>query len=529
MIFDSLETPVERTGNYIPYKQLPLTLNQAHTVIAKAARRNIAIYGKFVFGYDIAPHHRDWLKQALDPTTDKIVIVSPRESAKTTWMCIILMSWYMGHFPYKTNAILSVTEDQAIQRLMVIRDTIQNNPRYHLVFPWAKPDYNRQWTTTALNLWDARPRNEETLNWDYGQYKAWQSKSGESLKDHTLRAAGALSGQVIGNRFSGIIMLDDIHDEKNVNTREQIDKVDNWFHRTLLPCARPGSKCIVIGTRWAPEDLIGRLIEKKIETVDKDDPTLIHSNPMWKIIATKALVEKENGELTSYWPENWPVERLLAKKQEVGEVIFELMYNNDPFAMSGELFKPEWLEKGLPMTLPKFKDVYIGVDLAFKKNDRADNTAIIMLGITDDYRVYNLQMMIGKFDKNELTKNVQTMYAGALKHEVPVHIYVEQVGAQAWVIDQLIADTGLPITGVPVANGGDKVARAQSFSMLCAKGNYHCDWTSINGRRHKGELLSFPTGPKDDTVDAVSIVIRTIIGNGILRPKLHTIRPKFMI
>lgn len=497
--------------------------------MAKACRKNIATFGKFVFGYDIAPHHRDWLKAALDPNNDKLIIVSPRESAKTTWMCIILLSWYMGHFPHKTNAILSVTEDQAIQRLIVIRDTIQNNPRYHLVFPWAKPDLNRTWTTTGMNLWDMRPRREGTEGWDYGQYKAWLSQSGESLKDHTLRAAGALSGTIIGNRYSGIVLIDDIHDEKNVNTREQIDKIDTWMHRQLLPCMRPGGKVILIGTRWAPEDMIGRLSEKKIETVDEKDPSIIHTKKMWNSIATVALEEKENGELTSYWPENWPVERLLAKKQEVGDVIFALMYQNDPYAMSGDLFKPEWLEKGLPIKLPKFKNVYIGVDLAFSKNNRSDNTAIITLGVTDDYRVYNVAMSIGRFDKNELTDEVQRAYAAANQYEAPTKILIEKVGTQAWVIDQLIADTGLPIEGIPVAHQGDKVARAQSFSVLCAKGGYYCDWTTTNGRRHMGELLSFPTGPKDDTVDAVSIVMRVVGGGGIMRPKTHIIRPKFMI
>lgn len=532
MLLDSLDPQIDRTGHWTPHNQLPLTLNQAHLALAKACRKNIATFGKFVFGYDIAPHHREWLKAALNPNHDKLIIVSPRESAKTTWMCQILLCWYIGHFPHRTNAILSVTEDQAIQRLIVIRDTIQNNPRYQLVFPWAKPDFNRTWTTTGINVWDMRPRNEGTEGWDYGQYKAWLSRSGESLRDHTLRAAGALSGQVIGNRYSGIVLIDDIHDEKNVNTREQIDKLDTWMHRQLLPCLRPGARTILIGTRWAPEDMIGRLSERKVEEVDKNNPSIVHTKKLWQVIETIALKEKKVGdkvELESYWPENWPIERLLAKKQEVGDVIFELMYQNNPFAMSGDLFKPEWLEKGLPIRLPTFKTVYIGVDLAFTKNNRSDNTAIITLGVTEDFRVYNLAMSVGRFDKNELAQEVQRAYLATEQYGAPCRILCEKVGAQAWIIDELISNTGLPIEGIPVTHGGDKVARAQPFSVVCAKGNYYCDWTTTNGRRHKGELLSFPTGPKDDTVDAVSIVMRVIGGASIMRPKVHIIKPKFMI
>lgn len=503
---------------------MPLTLEEAHRIISEKCQNDIYAYAKYVFGYDPASHHREWIDTFFDEESNKLIIVSPRESAKTTWMSTILLTWWIGKYPEKTNQILSVTEDQAINRLIVIRDTIISNPRWKMVFPYCEIDNRKKLTTTEFSVWDRRKGGT------YASWRSWESQHKDSLKESTLMAAGAGSGRVIGNRYTGIVLIDDIHDEKNINTREQIDKVDMWFHRTVLPCLRPQAKCLIIGTRWAPEDLLGRLTEKKLPIFDGYEIT--GYNSLWKTIQTNALWIDEDRNYVSYWPENWPVDRLLAKKEEVGEVIFELMYNSNPYAMSSDLFKAEWLENVFPARdkLPFFRWIDIGVDPAFTKSTRADNSAVVLLGVTPNLEVYNLDMEVGKFDKNELRAVMERMYYQALSNYGKVdRIWFEKVGAQVAMMDELVSETGLPIEGVAVNNKGDKVIRAQAFSITCANGKYYCDFTTRIGRMHYGELLSFPTAPHDDTVDAVAIVLLKRLGAGHSRAKTHIVRPKFMI
>lgn len=508
---------------HVARHELPITLDEAHNALAEACRLDITLFGKFVFGYDAADHHIHWLGEFFTQDTNKLMIISPRESAKTTWMCNILMTWFIGHFPEKTSVILSVTENQAIDRLIVIRDTIASNPRYKMVFPWIAIDEKKRMTTTEFSVWDMRKGS-------YQAWRSWEGRNKDSIKESTLEAAGAKSGQIIGNRYTGIVLLDDIHDEKNTNTREQINTIDTWFHRTVLPCLRPQAKALIIGTRWAPEDLLGRLQEKK-KTIYENGIEIESNVPEWKVIQTQALTYDDEGLPVSYWPENWPVDRLLAKRDEVTPIIFELMYNNNPYALAGDIFKPEWLENPLPRIMPKFRWVDIAIDPAFTKKTRSDNTAMGIIGITDDFKVYNLGMRIGKFDKPEMIHHLTLLYTEAIReyHHVD-SVFIEQVGAQVFLINDLQSETNFPIVGIPVANQGDKIARAQPFSMVCANMNYYCDFTTREGRIHKAELLAFPSNPKDDTVDMVSLAVRKRIGaNGIIRAKTHKIRPKFML
>ena len=54
-------------------------------------------------------------------------------------------------------------------------------------------------------------------------------------------------------------------------------------------------------------------------------------------------VNPDSGEMTSYWPEHWPMEKLAKKWRAVTSGPFGAGYQNDPNALSGNALQREWL------------------------------------------------------------------------------------------------------------------------------------------------------------------------------------------
>ena len=76
-----------------------------------------------------------------------------------------------------------------------------------------------------------------------------------------LLAFGINSAGIPGKRINGLLIIDDPHDEKNSATIKQRDKVESLVKKTLFGCLTPGAKIACISTRWAEDDLAGRLME----------------------------------------------------------------------------------------------------------------------------------------------------------------------------------------------------------------------------------------------------------------------------
>lgn len=64
-----------------------------------------------------------------------------------------------------------------------------------------------------------------------------------------------------------LIIHDDLVDEKNSITAEQIEKV-KAFYRQSLPVLDPGGRIVVIGTRWTMGDLYSELIETQMSSLN---------------------------------------------------------------------------------------------------------------------------------------------------------------------------------------------------------------------------------------------------------------------
>lgn len=480
--------PIEKPGpNYV-------SIHKAELELVWKARVDPYVYIAYVSGQIPAGHHRRWLKRIfdwIDPINKRLAFIAPRESAKST-VVVWAMSWFIARHPWLTNVIVSVAKDQAEKRMTMLKQIIETNQRFKNVFPWIKVDYRKKNTQTEFTLEATAVFDPETGKIMPIRYNQWQSLLSRygSLKDPTLRTGGVGSKTLIGSRISGMLMLDDIVDGTMLNPEIQ-QEVYDWVMTTLIPLLQEHAKAIFIGTRW----MIG------------DVAQMIMENEAWYSETITALyTDPDTGEMKSYWPEYWSVERLLAKKKEIGDLIFEVMYMNNPRAMMAAKFKLDSLDQDLPDPMPELTAVYIGTDFASSLKQRADWTVYAAVGFDALGRLYILDMERLKGTPDELMDSLMHFCDRVLDrwHKLTWLLF-ENVAFQAWA-EHLIRqrNANLPIDKVrPV---GDKGHRLEP---LAVKFNDKMGYINKKMREYptfKHEAINFGAVPHDDTVDAVTIV-----------------------
>lgn len=495
------------------FTPLHIKMSTAEEYWVKESRKNFSQFVTYITGAQrpLATHHLEWAYRILSPEHKKVLIVAPRGSGKSD-TSILIMAWFIGKYPHLTNFIGSVSLSQAKKRLSAIRDLIEKNERYKNVFPWIQIDARKPNNSEEMTIWSSKWRGKEI---PYSSWRNIVATQGEP-KDPTLRAGSNTSKGVIGSRFSGIILYDDPHDDENSNTAEQRNKVSAFFKKTLLPCQVPNgiSKAVVITTRWHEDDLAGRLIEE----------TDRHDKPIWSVVQQQAIVQDEEGNLRSYWPEVWPLKApedpddhrvsLEEKEDEVGYVIFQMMYMN---STSGKASGDYTLERLNTLTIDddkvhakSFAEVSISVDIAYSVQKRADWTVYTAIARTKER---NFEVVV--LDSVRFKTSKDTVKMQALKEFADLmlenwgrldRIYFQKVAAET-ALSISLEDKHVDLPVENVATKGDKGSRLKAVTVLYDSGRLYFRRNMRNRMVFFGELIDFP-GSHDDCVDTLSLVFQ---------------------
>jgi len=126
-------------------------------------------------------------------------------------------------------------------------------------------------------------------------------------------------------------------------------QVVDFVKDTFLPRHMESAHCVIVQTRWNPADIVGYL-----------DSVSIRGERMYEVKVHKALLD--NGD--SYWPEQWPLERIERRRSEIGEIDFQLVYLANAHASKGNILKSDYLIPFPAVHIRTNYDCYVGVDFA---------------------------------------------------------------------------------------------------------------------------------------------------------------------
>lgn len=230
------------------------------------------------YGMPIMPaaHHWLWLQLACDEHIKKLMIISPPESAKTTWLVSAFMGCRVGIFPEGNHIIASVDADTAMKRSMSIRNSIESST----------------WKSLFPNILSA-----SGMKWEQGEWSLAPAGIPHPGRLHpTVRAYG--TGQSIVGSRADLLLADDILDFENTRTDGGRKVTEEWFHNSFLSRRKAGAKpgrVIVIGTSWNSADLYNK--------IRKEDQG-------WVICHTPILVDQPPFYADITYPDNWPYKKL---------------------------------------------------------------------------------------------------------------------------------------------------------------------------------------------------------------------------
>ena len=235
---------------------------------------------------------------------------------------------------------------------------------------------------------------------------------------------------ITGCHFTGPLHFDDIVDEKNSSTEDQMEKIYRNYKSTLATAPPnavgiPWHNCV--GTRWHFYDPWARIMEK-------DN---FHKN--FYFLRTEAeWNELDNNGNTVHkrlCPTIYSQEWLDYYREEMGEYMYSCLFLNSPVAEGQMAMNPDWLRTYSPhekRDVPVRK--CITVDPASSvQSSKGDFTVISAFSMDADSNIRVLEVCRGKWNLDEIIQHICDMH----KRLGIIDIGVEAVNFQEWLCFKL--------------------------------------------------------------------------------------------
>ncbi|MGD0862348.1 MAG: hypothetical protein ABSA21_06245 [Candidatus Limnocylindrales bacterium] len=465
----------------------PVTARQVAAAWRDAAAWNDVAFAEYVSGLRYPAHLRRLVRFANAHSPGACGVLLPRDHAKTT-AAIHMVARLVGERRGRVKVLIATaTETDALKRSAAIRHIVAS-ARFADVFGWARDGVaGERWTEGA-----------------------WTVRGAESFieKDATLRAGSLLSLKP-GARADVLVCDDLVGPDENATARGRTKALDRYL-AVIDPMLTPDATVLFLGTRWHEDDLYRALADRGVP-----------------FFTERAL--SEEGE--ALWPERWPAEKLLAKREAMGSALFNLQYQNDPSGMGGNVVRREWFR--YVDRLPERGTRRVGVDLNAAASERSDYTAAVEWWEDPDHNLYLAGAWRERLSEGHrawLTGRTEPAQAGAAefgRRDGPrllwpgtllpdkfaglagsplpfprpiVALNIEATQHQSTFVREMLARTNLPAHAVYPDR--DKVTRARTLAARYEAGKVFHLRGAPGLAAYEAELVAFPNGEHDDFVDA---------------------------
>jgi len=423
-----------------------------------------------------AAHHIDWIQTAVD--YNRVCILAPPESAKTTILSVLFTAYIIGKKPHSQSIVVSVSDKQAEDIVGTIAQYIEHHPGWKLCFPDIVPDKKRGWGL------------------DKGFFVKRKGKYGDWLRERGTRRAPTLVGvgysnrAIIGKRVDGVFIVDDMMDDSNTRSEAELAAAKSIFSKVISSRPTEDGKMILVGTPWREDDVYATAV----------------ATGLYRNFITPAWIE-EGARKKSYWPEVWPIERLERKRLELGERDFRLMYLMDLEASKGTILKEEYLQPYFPAErIDSAWPIYYGIDFAVTSWDyglkgRGNKRSFFAIAKVA-HAPFGLVLVDGWRGQVSFAEAIEKirMHADA---DRPKKIQVEAWGGGEGFLQMLIKE----LPGQNIFTYRSHKDKATRFSL--AARHFEVGRVRVSDAEtpflkiFKDEWIGFPSYPTNDTIDAV--------------------------
>ena len=387
----------------------------------------------------------------------RLIVNMPPRHTKSEFASVYFPAWMMGRNPKMKLMQVSHNTELATRFGSKVRNLL------------ASPEYSQIFGDVRLRE-DAKAKGK------------WETNHGGEYF-----AAGV--GGAITGRGADLLIIDDPHTEQDSLSEGAMERAYDWYTSGPRQRLQPGGSIVLVMTRWAEDDLTGRLIKAQKEP--KAD--------RWKQISFPAIMPSGDP----VWPEYWSFEELEKVKASLTIRNWSAQYMQEPTSEEGAIIKRDWWQvwKG---GLPTLKHVIQSYDTAFSKAETADYSAITTWGIFKPFEdeaeaIILLDAVRGKWDFPELKVVALDQY----KYWEPESVVIEQK-ATGQPLTQEFRRMGIPVIDFVPSKGKDKHTRVNACAPMFESGQVFYP----EGERFAYEVIeecaAFPHGANDDYVDSTT-------------------------
>jgi len=321
--------------------------NFEHQMDMELSKNSFPYFFQNVLGFDFPSYIQEW--HELMNSTQRTVIICSRDHGKSVFM----HSWVVWKL---------IFEEPPYQMLY-----ISSNQKQTLVH---MRDIDKMFTHPML--------------------KKYKPARGWAIGNITLTNGNQILERSVGSQIRGLhpqeIVIDDPLKEFSMTG---IQKVTDWFYGDMIPTLHHTASLRVIGTPFSYTDIYQQLAENPAYTV--------HTYP-----CLNALNEP-------LWPDRWNYEALMARKAEVGSLMFTREYMCVPISTGTSLFNPEYLDhaKNKDLVLKSMKregyKYFVGVDPAISTDGDYNVITVIEMDENENKSV----IYVDRAKNVEFRENIQ--------------------------------------------------------------------------------------------------------------------------
>ena len=439
--------------------------------------------------YKIGPHHRilaNRLEKAAKGELDRLATAIAPRFGKSLLLSLYFPAWFMGNFPEQKLIISSHTADLAVDFGRKVRNLI-DSAEYKQVFPGV------------------------SLSADSKSAGRWTTNEGGEF--FAVGVGGAVAG-----RGADLLIVDDPFSEQDVlaGNYEVFDKVYEWYAYGARTRLMPGGRVVVLHTRWAKNDLIGRLVDESARNKDSDQ---------WEYIEFPAIVNEHTDDEQSLWPEQWTLDSLKRTRASMPLFQWQAQYQQNPTAQQGAIIKKEWWNIWEAEDPPPCEYLIMALDAAQEVTKRSDYTAMTTWGVfyRDDEdtgeKIANV-ILLNAINKRIEFPELKDLALREYKSWEPDCFIIEKKSNGAALVQEL-RRMGIPLQDYTPSRGtpnspNTKLARLHSIADIFRSG-------LVWAPRHRWaeevieQCNDFPAGGHDDLCDTVSMAMTRFRTGGFIR------------
>lgn len=396
-----------------------------------------------------------------------IISVQPRVG-KSQLSSKSFPAWLLGRDPYRQIIVTSYGEELAKEFGRDVREQM-TSAFYRQIFPRSEL---RRGSRAADRL---------------------QSTAGGLA--HFVGIGGGLTG-----RGADYLIIDDfIKDAEEARSRATKDKHWEWFSRVALSRVMgKGGAVVVTATRWAEDDLIGRLTDPNLEYTTPEDAAT------WTVINIPAFAEDDDplgrapGEVL--WEERTP-KTFLESFRRLDPSGFAALYMGKPAPPEGNFFRRDQIKTYQPQHLPQNLRYYAASDHAVSLEQKRDRSCMGVIGLDDEDNIWVLPDLVwARLDGEDQVEAMLSL----MQQYKPLNWWAEKGHISQSIgpfLRKRMLETGIFCTITEKTPVKDKQTRAQSIQARTSMGKVYLPSFAPWFTEALDELLTFPNGAHDDFVD----------------------------